>query len=277
MKLVLGAKGRLGAALSALPAKQGICAPDRSTYQDWWRPDAIAAIARYVQERGDIIDTVFVAAGIIDPAASAVDHERVNLLIPKHVILALAPLGVRVVTFGTVMETVLKRIPDSGYVASKAALANFVEQQVQSGARAIHLRLHTLFGGDLPPPFMFSGQMLEALRNRKPFLMSPGTQLREYHHIDDEVRAVTTLTDSDAHGIVDLSHGDAVSLAEIAERTFQILGASELLRIGALPMPANERTGIRFSRTPLLERHDFRDVRLHMASYLNSHLQDLKA
>ncbi|MGJ7508098.1 NAD-dependent epimerase/dehydratase family protein [Variovorax sp. GT1P44] len=277
MKLLLGAKGRLGGALSSQFAMPGVQSPDRSVYQDWWRPDAVPEITRYVEEHGKNVDAVFVAAGVIDPAASAADHERVNFLLPQQVILAMAPLGIRVVTFGTVMEAVTNRLPSSGYVASKVALAEFVERQVQKNSLAMHLRIHTLYGGGLPASFMFTGQMLHALRNRTQFRMSPGTQLREYHHIDDEGPAVAALAGSDARGIVELNHGDAVSLAEIAESTFRILGAPELLQVGALPMPENERVGIRFSRTPLLEGHVFRDVRINMADYLSRLLREPKA
>jgi nucleoside-diphosphate-sugar epimerase len=277
MNLILGASGRVGRALRSMYGEQEVIAPGRAVYQDWWRPNSVTTITRYLEAQARRIDTIFVAAGIIDPAASAVDHERINAQLPQQVIRAAAPLGIRVVTFGTVMETVLRSIPSAGYVASKAALGAFVERHAQAGTRVMHLRIHTLYGGGPPAAFMFAGQMLTALQTRTPFLMSPGTQLREYHHIDDEKPAIAEFVASNAVGIVELNHGDAVSLAEIAQSTFAIFGATDLLRIGALPLPTNEKPGVRFARSPLLASHDFRDVRVAMADYLAAQLSGPKA
>lgn len=274
MKLVLGASGRLGTGLCTELAARGVLAPSRSAYQNWWRPDAVPEITRYLSEQGSCIEVVFVAAGIIDPAASAADHERVNYLLPQQVIRAASLLGIRVITFGTMLETISTNIPVGGYVASKAALARVVEELAREGRQALHLRIHTLYGGGPPDPFMFTGQMLTALRKRQPFLMSPGTQLREYHHIDDEAPAVVTLAESGACGVVELNHGDPISLAEIAQGTFRALGASDLLKIGALPAPAHEKLGLRFPRPPLLAGHFFRDARVAMVDYIKSYLPD---
>jgi nucleoside-diphosphate-sugar epimerase len=276
MKLVLGAKGRLGSALCSQFAIEGVIAPDRSVYETWWQPGSEAAITQYLQTQGSSVDAIFVAAGIIDPSAPAADHERVNCLLPQRVIRAAEPLGIRVTTFGTVMEVLADHNP-SRYVASKIALSNLVEQWARAGASVMHLRIHTLYGGRPPAEFMFTGQMLCALRTHQPFLMSPGLQLREYHHLDDEGPAIAALEASGTRGVVELNHGDSVPLAEIAESTFRLLGAAHLLRIGALPMPANEKLGVRFTRPALLTGHVFRDVRLAMADYLRAHLHHSNA
>lgn len=277
MNLILGASGRLGRALSSQYDAQGVIAPPRAVYQEWWRADSLPAITHYLELQPHRVDIIFIAAGIIDPAASAAEHERVNTQLPQQVIRAAMPLGIRVVTFGTVMETVMRSIPSAGYVASKAALGAFVERQAQAGARALHLRIHTLYGGGQPASFMFAGQMLTALQMRTPFRMSPGTQLREYHHIDDERPAIATLVGEHAAGIVELNHGGGVPLAEIARSTFARFGATDLLRIGALPFPANERPGVRFARSASLANHTFRDVRVAMAEDLAAYLSGPKA
>lgn len=267
MKLVLGANGRLGTALTARLGSVAV-RPERNIYESWWRADSVPAVTRYLKEQDQPIDTIFVAAGIIDPSESATQHERVNQLIPQQVIRAAVPMGIRVVTFGTMMEILSSASPASTYVASKVELARFVSQQARLSDSALHLRIHTLYGGGPPDPFMFTGQMLTALRKREPFLMSPGTQLREYHHVIDEVDAIISLAESTARGVVDLNHGDAISLAELAQTTFRAFDAGELLRIGSLSAPTNERLGLRFERTPELAGQSFRDVRRAMVEYL---------
>jgi nucleoside-diphosphate-sugar epimerase len=276
MKLVLGAKGRLGTSLCSQFAAEGVIAPDRSVYETWWQRGSEAVITKYLQMHCSSVDAIFVTAGIIDPLAPATDHERVNCLLPQQVVQAAEPLGIRVITFGTVMETLAHNNP-SRYVASKVALANFVEQRARAGSGVMHVRIHTLYGGRPPAEFMFAGQMLRALRTQQPFLMSPGLQLREYHHLDDEGPAIAALEASDACGVIELNHGNSVPLAEIAESTFRLLGATHLLRIGALPMPVGENLGVRFTRPALLAGHVFRDVRLAMADYLRAHLPHASA
>ena len=276
MNLVLGARGRLGAALCRAlgntSAAERVLAPARASYEGWWAPDSGAAITAFMQRQPQPVRTVFVAAGVVDPQAPDEAHARVNLLLPQQLIQACVPLGIRVVSFGSTMETLLREAPDQGYAASKIALGHFVAQQAQHHGLALHLRLHTLYGGGPPAPFMFAGQMLQALRSRTAFRMSPGTQLREYHHVDDEAPAILRLAASPERGVLALNHGAAMSLAELARCTFAAFDALDLLQIGALPAPANERTGLRFERTPLLMTHPFRDVRSALADDLRTYL-----
>lgn len=274
MKLVLGARGRLGRALCAEFGDAELLMPDRQIYERWWHPDAVDDITRFLDEQHSPIDTIFVAAGIIDPTSPALAHDRVNHLLPRQVIRGAVRRGIRVITFGTILETISATIPSGGYIASKVALARFVQEHAQENGNALHLRIHTLYGGGAPDPFMFTGQMLAALQKREAFPMSPGTQLREYHHIDDEAPAVATLSQTDLRGIIDLNHGNAIRLAELAQSTFKAFNASDLLMIGALPAPANERIGVGFERAPALRHHRFRDVRTGMVDYLRSYLPD---
>jgi len=276
MRLLLGATGRLGRAMIAEFGRGTVLAPPRAVYENWWREESIAEIRNWLGAQDAKIDMVVVAAGVIDPRASALDHDRVNRLLAQQVILAATPMGIRVVTFGTMMEAIAVQPASTGYVASKAALAEFVRAQSLKHDRSLHLRIHTLYGGGEPDPFMFTGQMLSALKESRPFLMSPGTQLREYHHVDDEARAISTLIDSDMSGVVQLNHGDPVALAELAIETFSALGAVDLLRVGALPGPVHELPDLRFERTPALMHHSFRNVRTAMPEYLRGFLPDRK-
>lgn len=272
MKIVLGARGRLGSALMAEFNGQRVLAPDRRVYEDWWEADAVPKIRNYLLGQAEGVEMILIAAGVIDPAASPLEHDRVNRLLPQQVILAAASLNIRVITFGTMMEAIALDMGRTGYVASKAALARFVEEQSRTHGYSLHLRVHTLYGGGPPDPFMFTGQMLTALREGTPFLMSPGAQLREYHHVEDEARAIAILARSRTHGVAQIDHGDPISLAELAQTTFRALGRVDLLRIGALPQPSHENPDLRFERMPALRDHSFRDVRIAMPSYLADHL-----
>ncbi|QNK75208.1 NAD-dependent epimerase/dehydratase family protein [Variovorax sp. PAMC28562] len=272
MNLVLGATGRLGSALCGALASFGVLAPSRQVYSDWWRADASATIREYLRKQSPRIAVIHIAAGIIDPSASGEAHGRINLEMPLRILDAASSLGIRVITFGTVLETLGNIEVGTGYVASKAALGREVTARSQHGVDALHIRLHTLYGGDAPTPFMFLGQMLSALRAAQPFEMSSGTQLREYHHVDDEGPAIRTLAAAPVKGCLLLSHGDPLTLAELAQHCFQRFGHSSLLRIGAVPAPLRDNFATRFARTPQLERHSFRDARAAVPEYLKTHI-----
>lgn len=270
MKLVLGARGRLGKALCRACDADALVTPERDTYARWWESASTGAIGAFLA--AERIDTVLVAAGITDPAADVRAHERVNFELPRQVLAASAPLGIRVLTFGSIMEVLGTADAASPYVRSKRRLAACVQAHADAGARVLHLRIHTLYGGGRPSPFMFTGQMLEALRRRAPFQMSPGTQLREYHHVDDDAAAIVSLAFTAARGTLDLNHGDALPLADLARSVFDALDASSLLRIGALPAPSYERTDLRFARTAGLDAHAFRDASLAVPEDLTQYL-----
>jgi nucleoside-diphosphate-sugar epimerase len=273
MNLVLGAKGRLGSALCAAMATTGVAAPPREVYADWWRADAAATIRAYLQNQSQRIEVIHIAAGIIDPGASDEAHRRINLELPLRVLDAANDLGMRVITFGTVLETLGDTEVGVGYVASKSTLGREVAARARDGVDALHVRLHTLYGGGAPTSFMFLGQMLSALRAARPFEMSSGTQLREYHHVDDEVLAIRTLASASVKGCLLLSHGDPLTLAELAQHCFERLGSSSLLRIGSVPTPLRDNFGTRFARTPEVGRHMFRDARLAVPEYLKTYIE----
>jgi nucleoside-diphosphate-sugar epimerase len=155
-------------------------------------------------------------------------------------------------------------------VRSKAALGQQVAALAAQGAPLAHIRVHTLFGGGAPSPFMFLGQMLAALEQRTPFNMTLGRQLREYHHIDDEARAIRLLDEAGVRGVLDLSHGAPLSLAELAGTVFSHFGASDLLHVGALPEPVEENFGTVFARHPLLPAAAYRPALPAILDYLKA-------
>lgn len=264
---VIGGRGRLGRAISALYGDHAVLALPREVYQEWWRPNSADAVARFFESRGDDRSTVFVAAGLLDPRLPRDEHMQVNYLLPRHVIEGATRLGMRVVTFGTVMERLIVATKNA-YVQSKTLLGDYVAQAANEHTPATHIRVHTLYGGGEPSPFMFLGQIRRALVEHTVFEMSPGNQLREYHHLDDEVRALRVLADAHVNGVIDLNHGEPISLKMLARHVFKSFGAESLLRIGALPEPPEENYGTVFERPALLNDSNFRATLPAVVSYL---------
>lgn len=267
MIFVIGGRGRLGGAIHALYQDHEAVSLRREIYQDWWRDNSPAAISRFFEPYVESNPIVFVTAGVLDPKLTAEEHLRVNYLLPKHIIEGAIPVGARVVTFGTIMERIITgdRNP---YVRSKAALGAYVSDMTAGNDRVAHLRVHTLYGAGAPSPFMFLGQIYQALTDNAVFEMSPGNQLREYHHLDDEVRAIRAVVDAKVHGVFDISHGEPVSLKELARHVFSSFNAEPLLRIGALPEPREENYTAVFERPELLKNVRFRPTLPAVVDYL---------
>jgi nucleoside-diphosphate-sugar epimerase len=268
MKFILGGRGRLGQAIARqYPAADALCL-ERAVYQGWGQAGADADIARFFAPWAGSGATVFVTSGLLDPKLAPADHQQVNYQLPRNVIAGVAALGLTVVTFGTVMETLLAR--HNPYIDSKAALGRHVAELAAAGRAVAHVRVHTLFGGGEPSPFMFLGQILGALRQRAPFNMTLGKQLREYHHVDDEARALALLDAAQVRGVLDLSSGETVSLRELATAVFAACGAPELLHVGALPEPAEENYSTVFARHPLLGPGAYRPALPAIVDYLQA-------
>ncbi|HEY0064995.1 MAG TPA: NAD-dependent epimerase/dehydratase family protein [Telluria sp.] len=268
MKFIVGARGRLGQALARRFGPQAQCLA-RAQYEHWPALDADAAraeIAACFSAHAHSGATIFVTAGLLDPTLAPEQHARVNVELPRRIIDAVAPLGIRVVTFGTVMETLLAR--QNPYVRSKSELAAFVAAQVDAGADLCHVRVHTLYGEGQPSPFMFLGLILAALRSGTEFKMTSGKQLREYHHVDDEAAAVALLEAAAVRGVLDLSSGTPLSLRALATGVFAAFGADASLKLGALPEPLDENYSTVFAPHALLVQAAFRPALPAIIDYL---------
>lgn len=270
MNFVLGARGRLGHAIHVSHLVDHIEAPDHSVYADWWREGSENDAARYFGSRATQSGTVYVAIGIIDPRRSHEEHLRINFDLAKNVVRGATRVGLKVITFGTVMEKVVDDKGVNPYFASKSRLGRFVEDAANTSELGLHIRLHTLFGGRAPDPFMFLGQILQAVQTGTEFRMTPGMQLREYHHIDDEVAAIFRLNELRHHGSVELSHGAPVTLKTLATHVFDAYQCTELLKIGALPEPVNDNYSFLFERTAMLDDINFRPTLPAIVEYLRS-------
>ena len=270
MNFVLGSRGRLGSAIACSFEATRITVLDRAVYSDWWREGAVDHVSRFFKSSAENGGVVYVAAGILDPRRPVEEHHRVNFLLARNVIEGATKLGLKVVTFGTVMERIFGGKTDNPYFLSKGKLGNFVSEFSVDSKLALHIQIHTLYGGGMPDRFMFLGQLFNAITAHTCFKMSPGTQLREYHHIDDEIAAIAKLVEAEIGGTVDLSHGAPLTLRELAMYIFEQFDSLELLKIGALSGPPSDNYGILFERTPLLRELTFRDAFPSIVEYLRS-------
>ncbi len=124
------------------------------------------------------------------------------------------------------------------YGASKAA----ADCLLRAGAERLGRRLTIL------RPFSFTGihdgggrlfpSLLRAALDREPFAMSAGTQLRDFCAVEDVVRAIALLLDSEEHprhDIYNVGSGLSVPLGSIVQSVAQQLHLEVDIRIGELP------------------------------------------
>jgi len=188
-------------------------------------------------------DWIF-AAGLVDQNRDLAELERINVEAPLRLLQCLSDSASkterRLITFGSVLENRPDIAAVNPYLRSKARLLEAWKLRSQhSPVKWIHIQLHTLYGGTNPPhPFMFTGQMLAALRSKANFRMSSGMQLREYHHLADITRSIVSLLDAQRETAIPLalSSGDPVRLRDLACAVFNHFDASDLLTIGARPV-----------------------------------------
>jgi nucleoside-diphosphate-sugar epimerase len=200
------------------------------------------------------LDVVF-ANGVTDPRSSLADLMLSNCEFPKKIIeAAMCISGVRCLTLGTVFERFPEFLQTNSYPRSKAELASWlaeVASQSEFRHRVLHVRLHTVYGGP-PKPFMFLGQMAEALRSGTEFSMSSGEQLREYHHADDIGGCLRNLLHDEwefGSPILEINSGEPVRLAHLAKAVFSAHGKTHQLKIGAIKTPRGENLELIFPRS----------------------------
>ena len=263
---IIGARGRLGQAIADEYADSEFFSLDRSIYEDWSQTGAADLVSRYFNQSLNNKAIVFVASGLLDPRLSQEDLLRVNYFLPKNVIDGATKLGMKVVTFGTVMEGILQS--KNPYIQSKVKLGDYVRAAAREAKPVIHIQLHTLYGRGQPSPFMFLGQIMTAIQTNQPFKMTSGRQLREYHNLRDEAMAIRQVTNLASPSVLDLSHGKPLSLKTIAESVFQNLGKKDLLQLGGLPEPPEENYKTVLKSTQITQKVIFRDSLPAITQYM---------
>lgn len=263
---LIGSQGRLGQALCRTYENEGIFPLLREQYSNWGVENAKNQVTEFFEKNANPGDVIFVASGVLNPAVSEKTLRSVNFNLPKNVIDGALDAGLKVITFGTIMETTEGLV--NPYISSKRDLAEYVESKISNCGDVIHIRIHTLYGGGAPSPFMFLGQIGESLIGDTIFNMTSGRQLREYHHVDDDASAIRKLNLHNSSGLIDLNHGNALPLKSIAEYLFSAFNKSHLLNIGALLEPEAEK----YMQLPALNfDNEFRDSLPAIVEYMKEY------
>jgi len=164
---------------------------------------------------------IFNACGITNPQASLAELYSANVSLNLEIASLLRLGKVRLVTIGTVMERFPKMCNSNAYLHSKLKSQMELSQNKLNGH--LHVRLHTLYGGRKMHSHMFLSQLFNAIANDSDFVMTEGTQVREYHHVEDDVALILRMMLSETFGTVEVSSGNPITLIDLATEIFKRL------------------------------------------------------
>jgi nucleoside-diphosphate-sugar epimerase len=137
-------------------------------------------------------------------------------------------------------ETSTPLTPTTPYGIAKNALRQMLESFAPLlGLSMAWARLFFLYGpGEDPRRLVASviGSLLEG----KPAPCSPGLQRRDFLHVEDAAVALVSLLDSEVSGAVNVASGEAIEVRQVVTRIGELLGRSELVRLGEWPAPPGE-------------------------------------
>ena len=95
-----------------------------------------------------------------------------------------------------------------------------------------------------------SNFLVQSLAGKPITVYGDGTQTRSFCYVDDEVRGILALLDSDYVGPVNIGNPEEYTIRELAEAAVRITGSSSELSFGPLPVddPARRRPDITLAR-----------------------------
>jgi nucleoside-diphosphate-sugar epimerase len=135
--------------------------------------------------------------------------------------------------------------PDMTYGWSKL-LGEMLAQQAEAEGLRVHVfRPFSGYGTDQDPAYPFRAFLDRARRRADPFdVWGPGTQVRDWIHIDDLVMATLTAVDQDIRGPVNLCTGIGTDFLRLAELVTATAGyAPEIRTLPDQPAGVQYRVG----------------------------------
>jgi nucleoside-diphosphate-sugar epimerase len=108
-------------------------------------------------------------------------------------------------------------VPDQLYGWAKLTGENLAHRARQEGLKVSVVRPFSGYGSDQDPSYPFAAFIDRAVNREDPFVIwGDGSQVRDFIHIDDIVRASMVMCERGIDGPVNLGTGRAVSMTELA-------------------------------------------------------------
>ncbi len=268
--VLLGSSGILGTGFNTKFDEKTILRTSRSEVESWFGETSLSNMRKYFSKL-EPNTTVVNAIGLTDPKTPIDQLKTVNFIFPRRLLGVTNELGLQLVTFGTIMERHVGLASVNPYIKSKNDFFSFIQESPPSG-RHLHLQLHTIYGGRNSHRHMFIDQIYYSLTKKCEFEMSSGRQIREYHHIDDEMNAISRVLQSKLFGTVELNAGNAIQIRQLATEVFKEFAQLPLLKFNA-KLDGVEVFNHFYEKSPHLIDNVFRDPILGVIKYLKNRLK----
>lgn len=132
------------------------------------------------------------------------------------------------------------RNPASFYGQTKACTGDLLLSYAERvGMPLVWARLFFMYGGAESANRLVPSVINSLLKNQEA-ITSSGTQIRDYLYAKDVANALYTIMDSDFSGAINVGSGRGVMLKEIVQEVGDIMGKTDLLRIGAKPQAVGD-------------------------------------
>lgn len=141
---------------------------------------------------------------------------------------------------GYCSEAVTPLAPTTLYGICKHSLQlMLIAYSERTGLSAAWGRVFFLYGPHERPERLVSS-VIRSLLQGEPARCSHGNQIRDFLHVEDVAGAFVALLESKVEGAVNIASGLPVALKEVIAQIAEELGRQSLIRLGAVPMSANE-------------------------------------
>ena len=225
LRVVLGSTGLIGSTWKRFHTSS--VAVERSVIENWFSNKSEISLAKFFDRLPhDKEIEIHFCFGNTNSKESLNRLMEVNCKWPLGIARQALRRNFRIVTYGSALEIFGIR---NNYFDSKRAFA------VELGALETknlwtNVNLHTLYSNSSPHPHMFLGQIYSSLKDKTQFHMSSGMQLREFHHVDDDVAIIDNALRLKYTQNLEISHGKPLKLIQVAEHLFDSFALSELLK-----------------------------------------------
>lgn len=225
--LILGTTGNFSIELQKKIPENSRIMIDRNHFEIWSRSSSKRElINRFSKFQATHL---FYTIGITSPSESLSSLRSINFELPRYLYSLCRELEINLVTLGSIHENYPNLFLNNNYISVKKELNHFLCQNQYKNS--YHVQFHTWYGGKKLKSDMFLGQIVTSLRNKSIFTMSSGQQVREYHHIEDDVVCLLKKLNSLNNGCYNISHGEFLTLRELATHVFKHFKMEHLLKI----------------------------------------------
>jgi nucleoside-diphosphate-sugar epimerase len=130
--------------------------------------------------------------------------------------------------------------PGTLYGAAKAGLHMTAQAYArEAGLTLAWCRIFFLYGPHEHQSRLVASVITSLLQGNEA-RCSHGNQIRDFMHVQDVADALVAALDARVHGPINIASGEPVRLRTIIDRTAELIGRPELVRLGAIPVPGDD-------------------------------------